>query len=183
MPRTPRQPNPPIAQPWDRLPAESPEAYEAFRCYLDLQPKRSIDRAAAALGKDDSLLWRWSVRHRWVERCRAKSDHDYRKREEAKDAERDAANEGYFAAAHAEGMANYRRQLEQQIEDCRPEAAYRAMVAAGKVPSFASANDICSAVRRAKYRARKNQRLMARVGIPARYFQHPLKPGGRLPSL
>lgn len=53
---------------WDRLPVESDPAWAAFTCYRDMQPKRSIARVARTLGKNDSLLDRWSSRHRWVAR-------------------------------------------------------------------------------------------------------------------
>lgn len=182
MPRTARQPEPPPARPWDRLPAESPEAFEAFRCYLAMQPKRSLARVSAALGKGDSLLARWSARHRWVERCSAKLDHDCREREAADLARSRAVDAARVAAAVADGVARYRALSVQQMDDCRPEAAYREMVETGKVPSFATANDISNAVRRAKYRARKSQGRLIRAGMPARYFQHPLKPGRRMPQ-
>lgn len=69
-----------MVHPWNMQPGESSRAYEAFEVYRNMPPKcltlgvvpgRSIDRAAAELGKPVSLLWRWSARHRWVERVRA----------------------------------------------------------------------------------------------------------------
>jgi hypothetical protein len=65
-----------------RLPAESAEAYRAFRIYLNLGPGRSLDRAwqfsrAGSGGKDHASarrpgLWSgWSVRYQWVDRAAA----------------------------------------------------------------------------------------------------------------
>lgn len=51
-----------------RQPDEGARAWEAFCCYRDMGPKRSITRVAQKLGKSGSMISRWSGRHRWQER-------------------------------------------------------------------------------------------------------------------
>jgi hypothetical protein len=51
-----------------RLKNESPQAYEAFRCYLDLGPERSIRAVVRKLGKSRALLDRWSQKNKWQAR-------------------------------------------------------------------------------------------------------------------
>lgn len=65
-------------QPWERLPNESDEAWEAFNHYLRLSPvgndpetKRTIANCAAQLGKERVQVSRWSAHNAWVERARA----------------------------------------------------------------------------------------------------------------
>ncbi len=50
---------------------ESSQALAAFALYRDLGPDRSLVAVAQKCGKHVSLLRRWSVAHRWVERVRA----------------------------------------------------------------------------------------------------------------
>lgn len=54
---------------WERQPGESEEAYEAFTDYYK-NPKRSQKKTAKAVGKSDTLIYRWSVRWHWTERAR-----------------------------------------------------------------------------------------------------------------
>lgn len=56
----------PELDPWERRDDESPQAYEAFRTYLEI---RSCRKAAKHLGKDSSLLTQWSRRHGWQQRA------------------------------------------------------------------------------------------------------------------
>lgn len=52
-----------------RLPKEGHAAFRAFCAYRDMAlEERSLRAAAQALGKSKSLIERWSVRHRWMER-------------------------------------------------------------------------------------------------------------------
>ena len=70
--------------PWDRLKAETPKSYAAFRVYCALGAKRSVREAAhQAYIKSDSsgvevsmvTLWlRWSARHKWVSRSLAREE-------------------------------------------------------------------------------------------------------------
>lgn len=57
--------------PWERQPGESEKAYEAFCIYRDAGEKRSINMVYQKCTKSVSLLRRWSVRWRWVERAAA----------------------------------------------------------------------------------------------------------------
>lgn len=61
--------------PWDRQAKESPQAFEAFACYRDLGPARSIYKCAAKLGKSSTLTGHWSAKHRWVDRCADYDNH------------------------------------------------------------------------------------------------------------
>lgn len=59
----------------ERLPAESPQAYEAYRLYVEMGPERAMERVAQKLGKSLVLMKRWSSKHHWVARATA---HDQR---------------------------------------------------------------------------------------------------------
>lgn len=61
-------------KPWERLPEETPEAYEAFKTYRDLEGKRSQARVGEKLGKSDTLMSRWSADYDWVKRAQAWDD-------------------------------------------------------------------------------------------------------------
>lgn len=63
------------ARAWDRLPAESTAAYDAFCRYVELGPDRTFSRAQAATGKTALLLRRWSHDHNWPGRA---ADYDAR---------------------------------------------------------------------------------------------------------
>jgi hypothetical protein len=54
---------------WEQYEYEGSKAYEAFACYRDMGRKRSISKVAKELGKNDSLISRWSVRHDWIYRA------------------------------------------------------------------------------------------------------------------
>lgn len=57
-----------VADPWERLPDETPRAYEAFRQYRDLGPLRTVT-ALTGVGADSRR--RWPKAHRWAERAQA----------------------------------------------------------------------------------------------------------------
>jgi hypothetical protein len=59
--------------PTTQLENESTKAYEAFRCYLDMGEKRSVNAVAAKCQKSISLINRWCQRYKW--RNRVKSAH------------------------------------------------------------------------------------------------------------
>ena len=61
-------------KPWERLPDESTEAYEAFKVYRDMEGKRSQNRVGEKLGKSDTLMSRWSADYDWVKRAQAWDD-------------------------------------------------------------------------------------------------------------
>lgn len=64
--------------PWERQPAESPQAFAAFSAYRDMPPTtRSISKAIKAEyganpGRSRHNRWKdWSAQHKWVERAAA----------------------------------------------------------------------------------------------------------------
>ena len=61
-------------KPWERLPEESTEAFEAFREYRDMGTERSLAKVGEKLGKSTALMERWSARHDWVKRVTAWDD-------------------------------------------------------------------------------------------------------------
>ena len=61
-------------KPWERLPEESTEAFEAFREYRDMGAERSLAKVGQALGKSTALMERWSSTHDWVKRVNAWDD-------------------------------------------------------------------------------------------------------------
>ena len=50
---------------WVRRDKESPQAYEAFREYMQL---RSTNKVAESLGRSSTLIHRWCTQHDWVAR-------------------------------------------------------------------------------------------------------------------
>jgi len=53
---------------------ESAKAYAAFVVYRDLGAERSTAAVARSLGRSKTLIDRWSSRHGWVARARARDD-------------------------------------------------------------------------------------------------------------
>jgi hypothetical protein len=62
-------------KPWQRRPNESAQSHDALTQYLLLGADRSLSRLSEAIGKDDSLLRRWSSRHEWQARSVAYDNH------------------------------------------------------------------------------------------------------------
>lgn len=60
-----------MAEPWERQPGESRQAFEAFTRYRDMPGRRSHAKVAEALGKSEQLMAGWSSRWRWVDRVAA----------------------------------------------------------------------------------------------------------------
>ncbi len=56
---------------WERQPRESARAFEAFQKYRDMGPSRSVVKVGQECRKSESLLSRWSVKYRWVDRVQA----------------------------------------------------------------------------------------------------------------
>ena len=56
---------------WERQSEETPKQYEAFACYRDMGPSRSLQAVGRELGKSRALMERWSAANGWVERARA----------------------------------------------------------------------------------------------------------------
>jgi len=55
-------------KPWERQDYESSKAYEAFACYRDMGPERSLSGLGKQLGKSKALMERWSSNYHWQER-------------------------------------------------------------------------------------------------------------------
>lgn len=67
-----------VSRIWDKLPQETPKAYQAFVMYLQLAPygegeqRRSLANVATALGlAGSSGVEAWSAKYNWVERATA----------------------------------------------------------------------------------------------------------------
>lgn len=61
-------------KPWERLPNETPEAFDAFKEYRDMGTERSVAKVGEKLGKNTSLMERWSAKNDWVKRAQAWDD-------------------------------------------------------------------------------------------------------------
>jgi hypothetical protein len=60
---------------WDRWPGESAPAHGALQTYLTLGEKRSIQAVAEAVGKNASLIEKWSAAWKWTDRATAYDTH------------------------------------------------------------------------------------------------------------
>ena len=60
---------------WQRQPAETNKAFEAFVVYRDLGKERSLEAVARKLSKSSQLLKRWSAANNWVERAGTYDDY------------------------------------------------------------------------------------------------------------
>ena len=60
--------------PWERVPYETRQAYEAFCGYRDMGSSRSVAKVGTQLGKSNTLLERWSARWNWVLRAQQYDD-------------------------------------------------------------------------------------------------------------
>ena len=87
---------------WSQRQDESREAYEALRAFLALGPGRTLPAIARQLGKQLSLMKRWSARHGW--RLRATACDEHEQQGETQDAR--AAHEVAYQRriAHAEQL-------------------------------------------------------------------------------
>jgi len=65
-------------QPWERQPTDTDKSFEAFEVYRRMGASRSLLKVSQQLVKSTTLLSRWSMRHGWVERCRAWDTHQSR---------------------------------------------------------------------------------------------------------
>ncbi len=54
---------------FDRIEGEPPKAFEAFVCYRNMGPGRSIAELSIRSGKNSRTLFEWSSDWNWVERC------------------------------------------------------------------------------------------------------------------
>ena len=54
----------------ERLPDESPQAFEAFKLYMEMGPGRTVRETCRRLAKSWPVISGWSARHHWLERAR-----------------------------------------------------------------------------------------------------------------
>lgn len=104
--------------PSERQPKETTPAFEAFRCYLEMGPSRSLHRVAQALSKSDTLIKRWSSQWKWVQRVR-----EFESRETAvkDDAHMDALakrsqRQAEIAQLHGEATALVAREVVKRVQ-------------------------------------------------------------------
>jgi hypothetical protein len=92
---------------WEQQEGEGPEAFGAFARYRDTAPEdRSLRKLADEVGKDPSLMKRWSADHAWQARCLAYDRHvdDLRRARNRKEIEK--MNQRHAAqAAGLQGIA------------------------------------------------------------------------------
>lgn len=65
---------PPPPAPWERQTDESVVAFEAFVIYRDMGTERSHAKVCKKVGKNQTLIGRWSKQHDWVVRVEAWTD-------------------------------------------------------------------------------------------------------------
>ena len=61
--------------PFEQQLCESNRAFDAFKIYLDLGPKRSLAAVGRQLGKNRTSFYRWSTKFDWPARVRAYTAH------------------------------------------------------------------------------------------------------------
>lgn len=92
----------------DRLPDESPQAYDAFLVFLNLGRGRSIDKAyrtkTKKKGRAGGKWFQWSSKHQWVERAET-----WDKEQERIDREAMATERQALARKHAQIAAEMLR--------------------------------------------------------------------------
>jgi len=106
----------PDKQPWEQLPKETAQAYEAFALYRSLGAARNLRIVAQKLNKSFTLMGRWSSRHKWAVRVRA---YDAAISKEVVADEKDAVlrmNKRHMAESH-----KLQQLLLQRIDRIRPE--------------------------------------------------------------
>jgi hypothetical protein len=63
-----------LPDPWERQSNETPQAFEAFVIFRDMEGKRSYKRVSEQLQKSETLIGRWGRKHRWQSRREAWED-------------------------------------------------------------------------------------------------------------
>jgi hypothetical protein len=93
---------------WNRMPRETARAHEAAGLYFKMRANRSLAAVSKRLGKNVSLMERWSTRWDWVNRATAYDDHVARDEQNA------------IAKETAARAAEWRRRADE-----RPEREYQ----------------------------------------------------------
>lgn len=115
----------PEPTPWERQTGETTKAFEAFVCYRDLGPERSIRTVARKLGRARSQVEKWARATAWVQRVEAYEVHLDRLKVQAQ--ETDAVEVGKAVARTARNIrkgidaivAEVLRRVEQDPEFLR----------------------------------------------------------------
>ncbi len=113
-----------MSEPWERQEKEGTRAFAAFTLYRDMGPQRSVRKVAQELDKSDTLIGRWSARHKWVERAAAwDAEQDRIHREEAQRAARE------MAERHAQIATAMMARAAQALRDTDPSKLNPAQLA------------------------------------------------------
>ena len=93
---------------WERQPAESTPAFQAFVAYRDGGPERSVRAVAQKLGKSASLIGRWSSQHAWSGRVAAwDREHDrIRQQAQRESVEEVSARQASVIRTHIEAIGS-----------------------------------------------------------------------------
>lgn len=102
---------------WELQPEETAKAFEAFACYRDMGPGRSIAKVGRALGKSGVTLENWSTKYDWVKRAAAwDAEVDRIARQEQLDAIKK------MRARHAKLASDLLDKVQQEVETLRTGA-------------------------------------------------------------
>jgi hypothetical protein len=109
------------AEPWERRPGESLEAFEGFAVYRDAGRSRGTAGVAQALGKSKTLIDRWCARDGWVRRVAAYERHldSERRREQEQQLVDMSRRQGVQLAAAAQALAQPARAFLERIQQAR----------------------------------------------------------------
>lgn len=104
---------------WDRQPGESAPAYAAFRTYLLMGGERSVRKVAQEVGKNPTLIGKWSSRNRWTARVDAFEAEAARRADDAAMdvLEKRAARQAELATLAMEAMAAPSIELMRRINE------------------------------------------------------------------
>lgn len=126
---------------------ESPAAYEALTCYLELGANRSHKQVAAILGRHLSQLKTWSRNYSWKDRTAAYDAHQIQNRFKESRAENEAKHRAAILkfrddqTRRARGMG----QLAELLMELTQEKV-EAMRAAGELPSEQQLSNLAKTV-------------------------------------
>jgi len=118
--------------PWERQPAETPQAWAAFVAYRDLGPYRTAEKAAAQLKKGNRAFGAFCTEYNWVARAAAwDAECDKIHRQELIEKQKEAIK------AHGDAAALVRKHAMGAIKDIGrkldPDQAIKWLQAAVKI--------------------------------------------------
>lgn len=113
----------PAPGPSERQPKETGPAFEAFRCYLEMGPSRSVHKVARQLSKSDTLIKRWSSRWSWVERTRKFESQETAVKDDAhlEVLARRSRRQAEIAQLHGEATALVGREVLRRVQKATQE--------------------------------------------------------------